>query len=415
MFFGSSTLTFVRLLSGLILLKSVALISGASGIAIYAQAQSALTLINGIIVSSAGNGVVKLVAECPTKTESIKKSALQLVFFCALLITFIIWLLRSQIVAWLNIGDIASFQIAVFLLASILASVGTLLVSISNGLQKLLLVIKSNILSILASLVTVLFLLIYLGGQFIILAPAVYLGLIGIFQIVFLLKHQDMLPGSFGGLDFTTLRPLSGYMVMAICSFFMATFVLISIRSWLIESRGLNVTGDWESSRRLMDLITALLTTYFSMVLLPKMSKMADGNSLRFEILKNAVFIALLATLSFSCIYLFRFYIYSLIYTSAFNFSEELLMTRAFGEFLRVLVWIFGFILVVRAKVTWYLSTSIVYGIMLLISSNILISQYGVSGLNYAYIVSNLVMLVISIGLFISITRTRKDIISGEA
>ena len=146
-----------------------------------------------------------------------------------------------------------------------------------------------------------------------------------------------------------------------------------------------------------MDLITALLTTYFSMVLLPKMSKMADGYSLRFEILKNAASIALLALISFLCIYLFRFYIYSLIYTSDFNFSEELLMTRAMGEFLRVLVWIFGFILVVRAKVFLYLSTSIIYGLMLLASSNMLISQYGVSGLNYAYILSNLIYLYCSL------------------
>jgi len=414
-FFGSSTLTFVRLLSGLMLLKVVALISGAPGVAIYAQAQSAVTLVNGILVSSAGNGVVKLVAERPARTESIKTSALQLVSFCALVMAFITWLLRTQIVAWLNIGDITSFQMTVFLLAAVFASIGTLLVSISNGLQKLLLVIKTNILSILGSLVVVLLVLIYLGGQFIILAPAVYLGLIGLFQIGFLIKHQYMLPCSFGRLDFTTIRPLSGYMVMAICSFVMATFVLISIRSWLIQSDGLNVTGDWESSRRLMDLITALLTTYFSMVLLPKMSKMADGYSLRFEILKNAASIALLALISFLCIYLFRFYIYSLIYTSDFNFSEELLMTRAMGEFLRVLVWIFGFILVVRAKVFLYLSTSIIYGLMLLASSNMLISQYGVSGLNYAYILSNLIMLFISIIIFISITHQHKDLESGEA
>ena len=57
-FLGSGMLTAFRLISGLIILKLVAVIGGVSGVAFFGQAQNAAAMFNGILASGAGDGVV---------------------------------------------------------------------------------------------------------------------------------------------------------------------------------------------------------------------------------------------------------------------------------------------------------------------------------------------------------------------
>tara|TARA_B100000900_G_C20439985_1_gene658614 strand:- start:708 stop:971 length:264 start_codon:yes stop_codon:yes gene_type:complete len=78
--------------------------------------------------------------------------------------------------------------------------------------------------------------------------------------------------------------------------------------------------------------------------------------------------------------------------------------SRAIGEFLRGLVWIFGFILVVKAKVKLYLLMSFIYAFILLCSSWFMIANYGLIGANYAYVASNFLMLMLSMFIFYQIT-----------
>ena len=191
---------------------------------------------------------------------------------------------------------------------------------------------------------------------------------------------------------------------MALGSFFMTPFALITIRGWLIQDFGADSAGDWESSRKLLELVTALFTAYFAMVLLPKLAKISDTKLLRLEILNNAVVLMALSFLALLILFILRDQAYYVVFSSDFSFSSDLMGLRAIGEFLRSLIWIFGFILVVKAKVKLYLLTGFVYMLALLFTSWFMIGAYGVIGANYAYILSNSLMLVVSILIFYYIT-----------
>ena len=78
--------------------------------------------------------------------------------------------------------------------------------------------------------------------------------------------------------------------------------------------------------------------------------------------------------------------------------------SRAVGEFLRGLVWVFGFILVVKAKVKLYLVMGFFYMLVLLCTSWFMIADYGMIGANYAYIASNSLMLLVNVIIFYYIT-----------
>lgn len=407
LFAGSGLLTFIRLGSGLILLKITALIGGNSAVAIYGQAHNIVSMVNGILASGVGEGVVKMTAQNQndsSKINLIKSASILLVSLCTLFIIFISSIFWTIFIDWASLGNFSRLQITIYIFGALFASFGTLLISLANGFQLLNEVVKINIVSIFASL-TITGLFFFLNGDSIIIViPAIYLGIIGIFQIGILIKKIQLPTNILSQIDFNTINQLGGFMIMAIGSFIMTPVALVTIRGWLIQDYGANYTGDWESSRKLLELVTALLTAYFAMVLLPKLAKISDLKVLRVEIMNNALAIMILSFISLVFLYIFRNQVYYIIFSAEFSFSSELMSSRAIGEFLRSLTWIFGFIMVVKARVKLYLSTSFFYMFILLCSSWFMIDNYGIIGANYAYIVSNSIMLLVSLIIFYNIT-----------
>lgn len=406
LFAGSGLLTFIRLGSGLILLKITALIGGNSAIAIYGQAHNIVSMLNGILASGAGEGVIKMTAQNqdnPSKINLIKSSSILLVSICTLFIIFISSIFWTIFIDWANLGNFSWLQITIYIFGALVASFGTLLISLANGLQLLNEVVKINIISIFASLIITGLFFFLNGDSSIIVIPAIYLGIIGIFQIGILIKKIQLPANILSRIDFNTINQLGGFMIMAIGSFIMTPVALVTIRGWLIQDYGADLTGDWESSRKLLELVTALLTAYFAMVLLPKLAKISDLKVLRIEIMNSALAIMILSFISLAFLYIFRNQVYYIIFSADFSFSSELMSSRAIGEFLRGLTWIFSFIMIVKAKVKLYLSTSFFYMLILIFSSWFMIDNYGIIGANYAYIVSNSLMLLVSLIIFYNI------------
>ena len=323
--------------------------------------------------------------------------------FCTLFIIFISSIFWTIFIDWANLGNFTWLQITIYIFGALFASFGTLLISLANGLQLLNEVVKINIVSIFASLIITGLFFFLNGDSSIIVIPAIYLGIIGIFQIGILIKKIQLPTNILSRIDFYTINQLAGFMIMAIGSFIMTPVALVTIRGWLIQDYGVDLTGDWESSRKLLELVTALLTAYFAMVLLPKLAKLSDLKVLRTEIMNSALAIMILSFASLAFLYIFKNQVYYIIFSADFSFSSELMSSRAIGEFLRGLTWIFSFIMSVKAKVKLYLSTSFFYMLILIFSSWFMIDNYGIIGANYAYIVSNSIMLLISFIIFYNI------------
>ena len=356
LFAGSGLLTFIRLTSGLLLIKMVALIGGNSAIAMYGQAHNVVSMTNGIIASGAGEGVVKMTAQNqgnPSKINIIKSSSILLVTLCSLILIITSTIFWVVLVDWARIGNPTWPQINIYIFGALFASIGTLLISLANGFQLLGKVVKTNIISIFTALILTGVFLLLTGDSLIYLIPAIYLGLIGICQIGILITKVRLPSNILKLIDFNTTKELGGFMIMAMGSFLMTPVTLITIRGWLIQDYGIDSTGDWESSRKLLELITGMLTAYFAMVLLPKLAKISDSKILRHEVVINAIVLMVLSIIAFFLIYVLRDQVYYVVFSSDFRFSSELLGSRAIGEFLRVLMWIFGFILVVKDNYTY--------------------------------------------------------------
>ena len=407
LFAGSGLLTMIRLGASLLLLKLVALIGGSAAIAIYGQAHNIASMMNGIAASGAGQGVVKMTAQNQgdqSAINGVKSASLALILIFTALIIAIAGMFWEILVEWASIGTPSSLEIIAFTIGALLASVGTLLVSVSNGLQRLGAVVKTNLVAIAISMIFTAGFLQLTQDSALTAVPAIYLGIIGACQISMLFAYFKWPTIDWKLLRLPALKELSGFALMAIGSSFMTPAALITVRGWLIADYGAESAGDWESSRKILELVTTLMTSYFAMVLLPQLAKVVESKILRKTTFEAATALVAMSLVAFAFIYVFRHSLFSIIFNSNFSVSDELLVSRALGEFLRVPVWIFGFILVVRAEVKLYLITGLLNMLIIVASSRLMIDAYGVIGANYAYAMSNGFMLIVSLAVFKKLT-----------
>ena len=408
LFTGSGLLTVVRLGAGLLLLKLVALLGGSAAIAIYGQAHNLASMINGLLASGAGVGVVKMTAQHqsnPRKISELKSASLVLTLISTAMTIAVVSIFWEIFIEWSSIGVPSPLQIMTFIAGALLASTGALLVSIANGLQHFSTVIKVNVTAVAVALIFAGAFLQFTQVSALTLVPAIYLGITGACQVAMLFAYIKSPPIIFKLPKLSVFKDLSGFALMAVGSFFMTPATLITVRGWLIAGYGAEAAGDWESSRKVLELITGLLTSYFAMVLIPKLAKVANSESLREKIYETALAVMALCLVAFAFLYTFKSQVFSVIFSADLRVTDEVLVSRALGECLRALVWVFGLILVVQAKTKLYLVTGLVYALMLLASSRLMIDAYGVVGANYAYAISNAIMLIISVILFESLTK----------
>jgi PST family polysaccharide transporter len=404
------------MLSGLLVVKMVAVSLGPSGVAIYAQAQNATVMLNGVIASPVGSGVVRAAAQREDEGNRLASALI-----ASLTIMFVIWLICSllvvtfnvEIFGWLKIDSISVFSVGVAIFGSLLSGIGTYLASLANGFENYRQIILVGCVSAIVSAVISVLIIYYTDTRFLFAVPAIYFSCIGIIHIICLGKaYFDKMLG-IKKLKNEDVKTMLGFMAMAFTSITLTPLILIYIRGVLIEDFGFEMAGDWESSRRLLDIFSALLTTYFTMVLLPTLSKIRDGREFRRVVYARALAILLIVIPAYFAIYFFREIIYYLIYSKDFSFSANLLLTRMLGEFFKVLVWVFGFTMVVKAASGLYILTSVVSAGLLIVLTYWFVGEFGAIGVNYAYTLSNLIFLVVTIPIFYGLTQSPSTVSSG--
>jgi PST family polysaccharide transporter len=413
-FSGASLLSIVRLLSGLILLKVIAVIHGLSGVAIYGQIQNFTSIIQGVIASPVGDGVVKNTAENKNNSLYLRRilsTALLIAFIIFIVLTAIVLIFESAVKDWLNIDLLNSQELLIILFFGLISSLGVFLVSILNGFEKVKKVITVSLVSMLIALVLTIGAMFYMLNE-IILVTAFYLGLIGVVQIIFISgKYYHLIRQGFSEIDIESIKKITPYIFMASVSFIVTPAVLIELRGDLIHNYNLDMAGDWESSRRLISIFSSVLTSYFALVLIPKLSNPLLNNSdFRNIINANLLMLAVLMTTSFLLIYTYRDFVYTIVYDESFKFSTDLFVSRMLGEFLKLFIWLYGLIFIVKTMTVWYVSTSIASGLLMLISSKFLLEEYGIIGVNYGYIVSNLIMLILVLIVYLRHTDGRSNV-----
>lgn len=384
----------VRIGTGLVTSKLLAIFVGPSGMALVGNLKNFMATLEALATLGFQNGIIKGAAEIIEEKEPFKKFVATL-FISLTLVSVVLSLGLFLFVDYFNsyiFGNQTQFKWIIYLLSLTLPwyVASLLFLSILNGLQEFKQVIWVSILGNAISFVCTLILVwqfkVFGALMVSVLAPAL------LFFVTFYFINKKISFWQLISLNLfekKILKDLSSYSLMAVFSSVIGPVVFISIRNHVIQNLGINQAGYWETMSRLstyyMLFISTILTVYF----LPKLVVAKDSQETKtifWSFYKNIIPVF---TIGLVGVYFLRFLIVNLLLTKAFLPISDFFFWQLFSDFLKAISLILGYQLLAQKNTTFFIVFEVLSLFFLYFMSVFLISIYGIEGVFIAQALEN--------------------------
>ena len=386
----NSVSVILKIVIGFISSKVIAIFIGPSGMALVGNLRNFTASIEGIATLGFTNGIVKYVAEKEENQEELKRF-LSTIFITLLFVILLLSVSLYFLADYLNeavFGSTFQFEgiFKAFGLALPWYIASIVLISIINGFGEFKKVIYINIIgNILGLLITVG--LIYFYKTFgallaVILSPSV-LFFVTLFYIHKKIDLFQLI--SIEAFDFSVLKPMSEYSLMALVSMIFGPMVYLAIRNSIINDLDINQAGYWEAVTRISNYYILFLTTVLTVYFFPKLSKstsVQETKNLFWTYYKGIIPVFLVGLI---VVYLLRNIIIQILFTDEFLPVSELFIWQLLGDFFKALSLILGYQFFAKKLTKAFIITELLSLVILWFSSTYLLNLYGIEGVVMAH------------------------------
>ncbi|WDF62899.1 O-antigen translocase [Flavobacterium sp. KACC 22763] len=400
----SAITTFIRIASGFIANKIVAIFTGPAGVAVIGQFTNFVAIILTVSNGAINTGVVKYTAEYENnelKQKKMLSTALRISMFCSFFFGFFLFIWANYFSNLILKNSIYNNAIRVLGITIIFYSLNNLLISILNGKSEIK---KYTIVNTFGSLVGLIFtvLLVYFCKIEGALYSIVLSQSIVFFITLFFVIKSNWFSWSYFKYSFdkTLAKKLGGFSLMALVSVFTAPVVQILLRDMVISKIGLDAAGYWQGMMKVSDGYLLLITTALSTYYLPKLSSLKEDKDLRNEILYGYKIIMPVVFISCLLIYFSRLFIIKLLYTNSFVEMEQLFLYQLIGDFFKIAAWLISYLMLAKAMTKLFIITEIVFSLTYLIFGYICVDVFGLIGLTIAFVINYFIYFIFMLSYF---------------
>jgi PST family polysaccharide transporter len=400
----TSITTLVRMAAGFISVKVVAVIIGPAGVALLGQLNNFNTIIMSIATGGITAGVTKYIAQYKDDTSITREyigSAVKITLFSSFLCGLFLVFGSSFLSLKILLDKKYSFVFIIFGVTLVFYACNTLLLAVINGYKQFDLYIKISILSTFIGLLLSLALVIPFGIHGALL-NAVTSQSLTFFVAILLAKRSGIIYFSSDFLlskfDKSKAIQYFRFSVMALISAFTVPVSQLLIRGFVINEFSIQSAGCWEGMNRLSGMYLMVITSSFGIYYLPKLSETLDVDVLRGEIIRayKVIIPCLLAGLP--VVYLGRYIIINILFTSEFYQMSDLFLWQIIGDFFKISSWLIAYLMVAKAMTKIYIITEILFSAsyigFALLFGNLIGLQGVVLGYAANYMLYSLVMWV---------------------
>lgn len=400
----SGITAFVKIASGFIATKVISGFAGPAGVALVGSLTNFMAVMLSLANGSVNSGIVKYTAEFKSdsrKSKILYDTSIFISVVCSSIISLVLLLFSKY---WSEkIFHNVKYQsvIVLFGLGIIFYSLNTILLAILNGLGYIKKYTIINGLSSIFTLVLTIVLIYYYN-----VTGALYALILSQFLVFFVacllvVKHlKNKINFDFLRPDFTTIKNLSHFSVMAIVSSSAMPLAQILIRNFITKEIDLDHAGIWQGLIRISDgyhlMINITLGTYF----LPKLSALKDNSEIKKEVVNGIKFLAPLFLLMCLGIYLGRFYIIKILYSEKFFAMQELFFWQLAGDFFKVLSLIFSYLMLSKVMTKTFITTEVLFAFVYVVLSLFFVPSIGLQGASIAFFVTFLACFILMILIF---------------
>ena len=398
----------LKLVFGFITSKALAIFVGANGMAFVGNFRAFLNVVENFSLLGIQNAIVKYVSEYQHDKSKLK----------SVLATFGLLLLASSIAISLILifganylskeifhhSEIYSFVFYVLAIVFPLYVFSTFCISVVNGFQEYKKVIYIQIISSSIALLFSVFLIYYYNtfGALIslVLAP-VFVFFVSLFYLRNVISFSDVF--SFQSFDFLVVKNLSEYVLMALVSGVIGSFVLLEIRTDVIEITGLKNAGIYEGLQRISSYYLLFISSIMAIYFYPKLAE--QNSNTKAIILNYLKTIIPVFAIGLGLIYVLRKFIIQTLFSTEFETMESLFLWQLVGDLLKAVSLIFGTILIATKQTKAFIITEIISLFIMYYSTNWMLHAIGIDGIVIAHTFTYFMYLLVLVIYFRKVFR----------
>lgn len=405
----NSIAVLTRVGTALVLNKVLAVYVGPAGYAVIGQFQSLVGMVMGMASGSIGTGVTKYTAEYhaqPQRQLGVWQTGVRLGLAASAAGALVLVLAREPLAGWL-LADRAYSSVFVWLgFALVLMVANGLMLAILNGKKAIGAFVGANIVGSLINAATAI-VLVLSHGLYGALVALCFGQALAAFATAWMFRRACAIPWSslWGAFDTAVAKRLASFALMAVVSAIVVPMSQVIIRDHLAGTLGWHAAGLWQALSKISDLHLMLLTSTMVAYFLPRFAELPAGPELRREVLRAYRFVLPLVVVTGGAIYLLREPLVRGILTADFLPLNEALGWQLVGDGIKICSWVAGYTMISHARTTLFISTEIVFTLMLVITTVVGAAADGLRGTSIAYAATYASYLVLMFALLMQFTR----------
>lgn len=400
--------TVIKVVSGFVINKVIALHIGPSGLAVIGQLQSFAHIITAFSNGAISSGIVKYTAEYQTmeQKQKIFSSSIVISLICSLIISTLLFGFSNYLSEIILKDTRYGSVFIVFGLTIFLFGLNTVLMSILNGQKEIKKYILVNIYSSIFSLFFTSFLIMQLNIVGAFYALVVNQSVIFFVTLAFVAKSSWFKLKYFKqGLDKASLAKLSRYSLMALTSAIVVPLSHLIVRNYIGENLSWEDAGYWQGIWYISSMYLMVVTTSLSVYYLPKLSEIRDKTELKKEIFQGYKIIMPIVLVLSLIIFFLKEHVILIAFSEKFIPMAELFTWQLIGDVIKIASWLLGYITLAKAMTKIYISLEILGSLSFVLLSLYFIDNYGLVGITYAYTLNYLLYMFVMIYIFRKILK----------
>lgn len=397
----------MRISSGFIANKAIAVYTGPSGIALIGAFSNFISIVLTFANGAISTGVVKYTAEYEGQDEKLKSlfsTSFRISLYCSGFVGFLLLLFGAYFSNWIFKTSIYTNPINILGVTIVLYSLNSLIISIINGKNEIKVYSIINTVGSIIGLGLTLVLVYFFKVKGALYSLVISQSIVFFVSMIVITRMNWFSIVNFKQkINFEILKKLSHYSLMAIVTALTVPVSQIMLRNMLISTNGLQSAGIWQGIMRISDGYLMILTTALATYYLPKLSSLHTDKELRTEIFNGYKLVLPTIIVSSFLIYLMRFIIIKILYTPDFSQMSELFFFQLLGDFFKMASWLLAYLMLAKSMTKLFIITEIGSTLLYLILGFVCVDFFGVKGISIAFAINYFVYLLVMIYIFRSL------------
>lgn len=402
--FYSAIITLIRLASGFIANKVVAIYTGPGGVALIGAFTNfialALTFANGAI----NNGVIKYTSEYEgneVQQKLLVSTSFKISIYCSIIFGPILIIFAPIFSTWILTNNLYTNAIRVLGISIVLYSLNSLLISILNGRHQIKTYTLVNTIGSIVGLLFTIFLVYFFKVDGALYALVLSQSIV-FFVTLLLIVKSPWFSWSYFTQPFNKVlaKKLGGFSLMAIVTAILVPVSQILLRNLLIDKVGIDGAGYWQGMMKVSDGYLLLIVTTLSTYYLPKLSSLKTNKELRNEIFKGYKIILPVVLFGCAAIYYLRYWLIKVLYTPSFSPMEALFFWQLVGDFFKMAAWILSYLMLAKAMVKIFIFTEVLFTVLYVVFGFIFVHQFKLVGITFAFALNYLLYFLTMLYIF---------------